>query len=326
MQRSAIVTLHHVGLSVTQIAQMTLCSAPTIRRWINRFVECNSLSDAQRSGRPNVTSDTNVQSIVSLAEEERFITPKQIKAEFRMSVSTRTVRRRLNEVGLFGRMARVSYPFTQEHIDKRLAFVESYGEWDETKWDTVLFSDETHIYVGGEGQVWVQRPEDAALVADYMVDRTAHPEKISVWGCFSAKGIGVFRVFDDALDTRMLTDILRRDMKPHALSVWPLGQWFFLQDNAPAHSSNETKRFLHTNGIDCIVFPPHSPDLNPIENLWAHLKRRIENRFPTNREELTRTFIEEWQVTDPTLLANLAHSMIHRCKAVTACRGFKTKY
>jgi transposase len=326
MQRSSIVSLHSLGLSVSQIAQMTQCSQSTIRRWINHFTEFDNLSDEPRSGRPHVTDAVIDQSIVSMAEEARFVTPRQIKSEVRISASARTIRRRLDEAGLFGRVARVSYPFTQEHIDQRLRFLDMYGEWDESKWGTVLFSDETHIYLGGNGQVWVQRPEDAAFLSNYMIHRTGHPVKISVWGCFSARGIGAFRIFDDTMDTQLLTDTLRRFMKPHAQAVWPQGQWYFLQDNAPAHASNETKKFLHTNGIDCITFPPHAPDLNPIENLWAHLKRQIENRFPRNGQELSQFFTEEWQATDQTLLAHLARSMIDRCRSLAVCRGFKTKY
>ena len=92
------------------------------------------------------------------------------------------------------------------------------------------------------------------------------------------------------------------------------------------HTSNESRAWLHSNGIDCINFPPYSPDLNPIENLWADLKRRVELRCPCDSTELKQFLTEEWTATDPEYLRCLAHSMIDRCKAVAACRGFKTKY
>ena len=83
--------------------------------------------------------------MVLVAQEIRFITPKKIRTRLHLDVSGRTVRRRLDDAGLFGRVDRVSYPFTQEHIDQRLAFARNHGEWNESKWDTVLFSDETFI-------------------------------------------------------------------------------------------------------------------------------------------------------------------------------------
>ena len=63
-----------------------------------------------------------------------------------------------------------------------------------------------------------------------------------------------------------------------------------------------------------------------MENLWADLKRRVELRCPCDSTELKQFLTEEWTATDPEYLRCLAHSMIDRCKAVAACRGFKTKY
>ena len=111
-----------------------------------------------------------------------------------------------------------------------------------------------------------------------------------------------------------------------ARRMWPVGQWYLLQDNAPYHASRETQTWLHNHGIDCIDFPPYSPDLNPIENLWAYLKRRIELRCPSNITELRQMLVEEWELIDRHYLICLAHNMIDRCRAVISCRGFKTKY
>lgn len=43
----------------------------------------------------------------------------------------------------------------------------------------------------------------------------------------------------------------------------------FQQDNAPIHNSKDTMEFLSRNGIWTIDCPPYSPDLNPIEHVWA---------------------------------------------------------
>ena len=65
-----------------------------------------------RSGRPHVTAHDVDQSIVSMAEEICFVTPKETRSELQVPISARTVRRRLDQTGLFGRVARISYPFT----------------------------------------------------------------------------------------------------------------------------------------------------------------------------------------------------------------------
>ncbi len=81
------------------------------------------------------------------------------------------------------------------------------------------------------------------------------------------------------------------------------------------------QRWLHNHGVNCLDFPPLSPDLNPIENLWADLKRRVESRRARTMEELEQHLRAEWEGTSPTLLASLAHSMPARLAAVRANKG-----
>ena len=75
-----------------------------------------------------------------------------------------------------------------------------------------------------------------------------------------------------------------------------------------------------------LEFPPYSPDLNPIENLWSDLNRRIERRNPKTVEQLEEYVREEWANTSLQMLATLSHSMVERCKAVVEQQGYMTKY
>src|ERR1700722_18356343 len=156
---------------------------------MDHFNQHGNLEDEARTARRAETTGQIDDAIISRAQEICFITPKEIRRDLQLNVSSRTVRRRLDQAGLFGRVARVSYPFTKEDVRQRLAFVSNYGGWNESQWNTVLFSDETHVVLGGNGQVWVQRPEDTAFLSQFMTERYPFPEKISLWGCFSAQGI-----------------------------------------------------------------------------------------------------------------------------------------
>ena len=100
----------------------------------------------------------------------------------------------------------------------------------------------------------------------------------------------------------------------------PRQQWWFLQDNAPSHRANVTQTWLHNHGVSCIDFPPYSPDLNCIENVWQDLERRVEAQAP-DKDELQDVIAEEWPNTQRDFLVKLVHSMPKRCEAVIAAKG-----
>jgi transposase len=327
IQRSSFIILHSLGLDNDQIAQLTGRNRRTIQHWITSFQVHPSLEDEPRSGRPRVTSEDVDTSIVTAATETPLTTPRIIRSELGVEASARTVRRRLDEAGLFGRVARIEYPFTQDHITRRLEFAQEHQGWTDDQWVRVLFGDETYICLGAQGRVWVQRPEDAAYLSDYMVQgQTNFAPKIGIWACFSSQGVGTLRIFDDNMDTRLYTDTMQRSMKPCALAFWPSGAWFYLQDNASYHKSHRSLEWFHNNGVSLVELPPHSPDLNPIENLWADLKTRVESRHPHNIPELKEIVTQEWANITQLICSNLVDSMTGRMRAVVAAGGFRTRY
>ena len=66
-------------------------------------------------------------------------------------------------------------------------------------------------------------------------------------------------------------------------------------DNDPQNTAKMVEKWLEDNKVDVFEWPSQSPDLNPIENLWADLKRRVRARQSTN---LTR-FCQEEQARIP---------------------------
>ena len=326
-QRAVLVTMHQLHIGIERIAELTRCDLRTISHWTDYYQEHHSLEDQPRSGRPRVTSEETDTLIAASAIETPITTPRIIRSELEVEASTRTVRRRLDEAGLFGRVARIEYPFTEENISKRLAFAEQYRTWTADQWDNVLFSDESYIYLGQHGRIWVQRPEDSDFIEEYMVHgQSQFSPKIGMWGCFSSRGPGAMAFYDDNMDTRLYTDYMARHMKPYALRLWPNEQWYYLQDGAGYHTSRPSLQWFHTNGVSVIQISPYSPDFNPIENLWADLKRRIEARNASSIQKLRQILIEEWENTSADLCSRLAHSMQRRCQLVVEAIGLRTPY
>ena len=98
---------------------------------MNRWREDHSVSDVERSGRPRCTDEDTDIAIEECADKKVNVVPRDIVRGLQLPVSSRTVRRRLDEVGLFGRVQQVKHALNEFHIQQRLAFANQYADWTE---------------------------------------------------------------------------------------------------------------------------------------------------------------------------------------------------
>jgi transposase len=82
---------------------------------------------------------------------------------------------------------------------------------------------------------------------------------------------------------------------------------------------------MSRNSVQLLQLPPTSPDLNPIENVWAILSRRVfsNNTFYGSPAILLAAVRWKWEalVGDRRLLERLADSMHRRCEQIIWARG-----
>ena len=86
------------------------------------------------------------------------------------------------------------------------------------------------------------------------------------------------------------------------------------------------QQFLSKEAPEVIEWPSNSPDVNPVENLWSIIKRRVEKRKPTNHQELDMFLHEVWEKTDMIVLSHLANSMESRCLALIESKDERINY
>lgn len=68
----------------------------------------------------------------------------------------------------------------------------------------------------------------------------------------------------------------------------------FMQDNAPQHSAADTMALLSRQRFEMLDWPPRSPDLNPIENVWAEMEIEWPHNHPRNDENLHAAVVARW--------------------------------
>src|SRR5690349_18876771 len=105
-------------------------------------------------------------------------------------------------------------------------------------------------------------------------------------------------------------------MLPSAYKLFSENQFIFQHDNCKVHTAEIVKEFLENKNIEILSWPSQSPDLNPIENAWAEIKRRSKDRNPSNENDLFQLMVNEWNNLGCDYLTSLIKSMPQRCEAV----------
>lgn len=168
-------------------------------------------------------------------------------------------------------------------------------------------------------------------LTDRLVDPTVKfgGGSLMMWGCMSWEGVGYGVKIEGKMDADLYVKILDEDLMK-SLEWWGKepDEVVFQQDNDPKHTSKKAKNWLENSGMDIMVWPAQSPDLNPIEHLWGHLKKRLAayEKPPSGALELWQRVEREWEGIPKEVCRNLIESMPRRVQAVLKAKGSYTKY
>ncbi|GBC00286.1 hypothetical protein RclHR1_03800002 [Rhizophagus clarus] len=261
--------------SYGKIASYIKCSKPTVAYWVQQYRQDKDLTDKQRPGQPRTTTKAQDNRIVKMAKKKHDITSTEIQQKLEkkdVTVSSRTIRHRLVESG--GKFVKeISKPLlSEQHRIKRLKWAKKHKNFD---WNKVIFTDESTFQLfQSNRKVW-------QFTGRRKVFRSVkHPQKVHVWGCFSAQGFGKLICFERNLDALFMCSIYERGLIPSACELFGINSidWILQEDNDPKHCSKICKKWKEENEVTVLPWPSMSPDQNPIENVWQLLKIKISKK------------------------------------------------
>ncbi len=217
-----------------------------------------------------------------------------------VSASRTTTHRRMQDMGFSFRIPCVKPLLNNRQRQKRLAWAKDKKDWTAAEWSKVMFSDESKFCIsfGNQGpRVWRKRGE--AQNPHCLRSSVKFPQSVMVWGAMSSAGVGPLCFLRSKVNTAVYQEVLEHFMLPAADQLYGDADFIFQQDLAPAHSSKATSSWFKDHGIPVLNWPANSPDLNPIENLWGIVKRKMRYARPNNAEELKATIRATWALITP---------------------------
>ena len=211
-----------------------------------------------------------------------------------------------------------------------MGFALEYIIKDNEFWKNVIYSDEKTFSTSDQRELHCYRMKGERYKEDN-VGKSKRNGRIDVgmWGWMWGYGVGEIYPIDGKFNGDQYLFILKKIMLRSVRMLNPHGHIYFLHDNSPIHKCKKVQEWLQRqNEIIVINWPALSPDLNPIEHLWARFTSKWNGRQIKTKDTLIKHIENEWEELrkNPDICERLAISMPKRLQEVIDNNGGLTHY
>ena len=199
-----------------------------------------------------------------------------------------------------------------------------------TIWPKVIFLDKKKFNLDGPDGIqyyWYNLRKETEMYSK----RVNGGGGFMIWAGFSVHSKTELAFLDTKVNSAKYVAMLEKTLLPFACGTYEkeLGDFYFQQDNAPIHVSKEANKWFDDRAILQLKWPAKLPDLNPIENLWGYMVRKVYNNGNCqfkHKNELKEALLDVWSNIPSNLLKKLAKSKFNCCIAVTGRQGKNIHY
>lgn len=279
--RIIMILLSARGISPATIAGLLHYDPHTVRRWIGRWNAegLDGLTDRPRPGRPRLGSPRLGERIRTLLATPKAWTTARVWRELgRPAISLRTMYRRIREQASWRRPRLVAK--SDPDRDQVVAGVRDQVAGLPAG-SVVLAEDETHLdLLARVRSTWI--PQGIR----HLVPTPGSNQRRSLLGALDmASGTWHCHITAKKAVSAVFCSFLQQ-----LLSAYPTAPVVaVLCDNDTTHTSGITARWLAEHPrLRLITGARYSPQDNPVERVWAALKRRIANTAPATMVDRVR--------------------------------------
>lgn len=227
-----------------------------------------------------------------------------------LAVGVRTVRRDMKRAGLVSVVRPLVPALSNVQKMKRLALSETLLMTDEK---TILFSDESLFLCRDMSKrQWVIAGEDPKPIEMMRWTSALH-----VWGFIGFNYRHLVVLKHDRVDAEKYV----QTCETHLLPLMDVSNHVFMQDNARPHVAKKTLEFFEEKKVKLLPWPANSPDLNPIEEMWGLLKRKMQISVRAKKSELETEIFRVWNELPIETTNNLVLSFHKRVRLMVAAEG-----
>lgn len=306
---------NHVTQDSAELLKLSGMPARTFYRNYAKLERGKCLKRLQGSGRPKKLSSNNQRRVVQLARKNPVWSSQKLACTLQdkaaVSVTDRTVRRYLRRAGYVKLLPKKIPALTDKHKLQRIEFCQKN-----------LQLDISNVFITDESLFQLHRNTLRLWSKTNCRSMKAVPKfspSVMVWGALSTKGFYLKILPSGSINSEKYCATVK-EFLPFANNLFPNG-WILQQDGATAHTARGTKAWFERNNVTVLQWPPNSPDLSPVENVWQILKDEVEKVSPSSVVELRHEIEQSVRKVTQPLQVKLMESMRKRFQVCLEQKG-----